>query len=265
MANLLVFDSSNFIHRVFHATEYQIKDERLLPFARARLKKSVAALIREIDPVRVVAAFDDAGPSFRHDLLPGVYKAQRVEKHPLLKQFVAEAPALFGEFGCELYSSPGYEADDTMATIADQCLAVGGWKTILATNDGDLLSCIYDAGNGEGVSVLRNKEQTYHLWEAEDVLKSPKFGVAPNRLSLSKAIAGDKSDNVAGITGLGVAAAKRLATSYPNMKRIYAALDDPHAFTKAERKHLEACGLERALLMEQVTKLVRNAPLKSLA
>lgn len=263
-ANLLVFDVSNLLCRIFHATNVGTPEDRLLNFSRARLRKSIAGLIRDVDPVRVVAAFDAPGGSFRNGLLPE-YKAHRGEKHPLLVELLAEAPMIFAEAGCENLYAPGYEADDIIATVADQCLVVGGWRGVIVTNDADALSCVHDAGDGEGMFALRSHQGAYQLWGPDEVEASPKFGVPPGRITMFKTLQGDPSDGYVGVSGMGPVAARRLAKQYPNAKRLWAALDDPRAFTKGDRKKLEECGQERLFLMERVAKLVRNAPLQTIA
>ena len=264
MPNIIVFDVSNLVHRVYHATAASTPEDRLLPFARSRLKKSVTAMLREVEPLRFVAAFDCEDECFRKALIPGEYKAHRGEKPALLTRLLAEAPEIFAELGAECLVADSHEADDVLASVADQCLAVGGWRTLLLTNDADALSCVYDAGGGEGVFALRNKDGTYHLWGPKEVEASPKFGVPPSRLSLFKSLAGDQTDGYGGIPQIGPVGAKRLANTYSSMRRIYAALGDPRAFTRAERAKLENFGLERALVMERVARLVRNAPLRRL-
>ncbi|WP_240730784.1 5'-3' exonuclease H3TH domain-containing protein [Deinococcus sp. S9] len=247
-----MIDVSNIAARSYHSVAKE--GPAVLPLARHRLKQMLRTLLREAEPLRLLGALD-CGRSFRHDLYPD-YKGHRGEKPDELRALLEEAPELLKrEFGVELFQSPGFEADDVMATIADANLAAG-WRTLLCTGDRDLLATAFDGGGGAGTFILHYDRGTYFSLGPEQV--EQKMGVPPHRVALLKSVQGDSSDGIVGCPGLGPIAAKRLANEYPSVRKLFQNLD---RLQSSDRKKLEAAGLEYMLLQEQLTTLRFDAPL----
>ena len=248
---LLIIDISNLLSRAWHS----IKDPNPTDLAVHRAKKMVSTLLREVEPARLIGALD-CGPSFRHELFPD-YKGHRGEKTEELRAYLQDTPTLLvKEFGIELYQSKNFEADDVIATIADQCLGYG-FRTLIVSNDQDLYQLVYDGPDKTGVYVLRQDNGSVSCITPEEVLK--RKGVAPLRIPLLKAIQGDPSDNIAGVPKLGSVAAARLSGDYANVRKIFANLE---RLQSSDRLRLEAAGLEYVLLQENLTTLRRDAPLE---
>lgn len=248
----LVLDISNITCRAYHSVN---KDaENAYGLARYRLISMLKTLLRETEPLRLIGALD-SGRCFRHDLYPG-YKGQRSEKPTDLSNLLDGAPELLKkEFGVELLASPGFEADDVIASVADANISAG-WRTLVVSGDRDLLQVAFDGGGGAGTFILHQDKGSYHALGPEQV--QAKLGVPPHRVALLKSVSGDVSDNIKGIEGLGPVAAKRLANTYPSMRAIYKNLD---RLQKSDRTRLEAAGLDYALMMEQLTTLRFGIPL----
>ena len=116
----------------------------------------------------------------------------------------------------------------------------------------------YDAGDQAGTYILHYKDGDYHALGPKQVEEKVDF--PPNRVALFKAIAGDTSDGLKGIEGLGPVAARRLANAYPSAKKIHDSLE---RLQSSDRKKLEAAGLDHFLLMERMTTLRFDATLKA--
>ena len=249
----LVIDVSNVACRAYYSVATGKDGRSVIGLARHRLNQMLQTLLRDTDPLRFVAALD-SGRCFRHELY-APYKAHRGEKPEELRQLLLEAPELFRKAGAELLTSPGFEADDVIAAVADANLGAG-WRSLLVSNDADLLQLAFDGGDTSGTFVLHQDKGMYHALGPAQV--QAKLGVPPHRVALLKSLKGDSSDAIPGIPGIGPVAAKRLAGQYPSVVKVYAAL---HLLQKSDRQKLETAGLEYALLMETLTTLRFDAPL----
>ncbi|TSA78612.1 hypothetical protein FNU79_18820, partial [Deinococcus detaillensis] len=140
--------------------------------AKHRLMTMQRTLMRQVEPIRLMGAIE-GGKTFRHELYPA-YKAHRPEKAEDFRALLDEAPAILArEFGMEIYHSPGFEADDVLAAIADQCLSTEVRLTI-CSNDKDLLGLAFAGPEGSGTFVLHSEAGSYHALGPLEVLAKKK-------------------------------------------------------------------------------------------
>lgn len=164
------------------------QEGNFLGLARHRLKTKMNTLLKQAEPIRLMGAVE-GGKTFRHELYPE-YKAHRPEKAEDFRALLQEAPSLLAcEFGMEVYYSPGFEADDVLAAIADQCIATQVRLTI-CSNDKDLLGLAYAGPDASGTYVLHSEAGSYHALGPNEVLA--KKGVPPHRIALLHALQGCK-------------------------------------------------------------------------
>ena len=146
-----------------------------------------------------VAVCYDAGGNWRKEA-DAEYKANRVkEEGDEADTFKAEASALMDEvlpsLGLPLVGVRGYEADDSIYTLARNAIEFD--EVIILTCDQDILQCVTDKVS---VVLFNSAKKVARMGVAEVV---EKWGVPPSQIPLIKALAGDSSDNIAGIKGLG--------------------------------------------------------------
>ena len=146
-----------------------------------------------------VAVCYDAGGNWRKDA-DAEYKANRVkEEGAEADTFKAEALALMDEvlpsLGLSLVGVRGYEADDSIYTLARNAIEFD--EIVILTCDQDILQCVTDKVS---VVLFNSAKKIARMGVAEVV---EKWGVQPSQIPLIKALAGDSSDNIAGIKGLG--------------------------------------------------------------
>jgi|GEM_PF-1618342 len=146
-----------------------------------------------------VAVCYDAGGNWRKEA-DAEYKANRVkEDGPEADTFKAEASALMDDvlpaLGLPLIGVRGYEADDSIYTLARNALDFE--EVVILTCDQDILQCVSDRVS---VVLFNSAKKIAKMGLAETV---EKWGVPPSQIPLVKALAGDTSDNIAGIKGLG--------------------------------------------------------------
>ncbi len=209
--HLYLIDASGFIFRAFHALPPMTRADGTPVNAVFGFTNMILKLLADTDADAVVCVFDKARRSFRNDIYPA-YKAHRPDAPPeLVPQFalVREATRALGLKAIEM---DGYEADDIIATYARQGARAGAEVTIVSS-DKDLMQLVedgikmYDALKGRPITAL-------------DV--QAKFGVGPDKVVEVQALAGDSTDNVPGVPGIGVKTAAELIATYGDLATLLA-------------------------------------------
>ena len=200
-------DGSGFIFRAFHALPAMNRKSDGVPInAVYGFTGMLLKLIADIQADHIAVIFDAKQENFRNDIYPD-YKANRSETpEELIPQFplIREATDAFSLPRLEL---EGYEADDIIATYC-RLARERGDKAVVVSSDKDLMQLV-----GDGVSMLdpmKNKE--IGLDEVAD-----KFGVTPDKVIDVQALAGDSTDNVPGVPGIGVKTAALLINEYGDL------------------------------------------------
>ncbi len=162
-------------------------------------------------PTHFAVIFDHSAESFRNEIYPD-YKAHRpAPPEDLVPQFqlIREATRAFG---LPCIEQERYEADDLIATYAEQARRAGA-KVTIVSSDKDLMQLV-----GDGV-VLRDPMKKTDIGPEEVVAK---FGVAPEKVVDLQALAGDSVDNIPGAPGIGVKTAAQLIADYGDLDTLLA-------------------------------------------
>jgi len=212
LKHLCLIDGSGYIFRAFFAIKTPMTRADGTPVGAVfGFCSMLWKLLQEQDCDHLAVIFDAGRRSFRNDIYPE-YKAHRPEAPPeLVPQFalVREATRAFNLPAIE---AAGFEADDLIATYARTAQEAGAKVTIISS-DKDLMQLIRP-----GVAMwdpMKNKP----IGEAE-VLE--KFGVAPDRVVDVQSLAGDSTDNVPGVPGIGVKTAAELIGVYGDLDTLLA-------------------------------------------
>ena len=217
--------------------------------------QTLARFVKEVGPSHVALVFDTPVRTFRHDIFPD-YKANRAEPpEDMWHQFdlsytVAEA------LGFRCFKTPGYEADDLMATMARRCRQAGV-EIHLVTPDKDVMQLVEDR-----VFVMDPK--TLETIDAAKV--KAKFGLPPKLLLDYLSLAGDSTDNIPGVKGVGPKTALALVAGLGTLDEIYDRLDDVASLDIRGAKGLAAkleSHREAAFLSRDLVRLHTEAPLGS--
>lgn len=209
--HVFLIDGSGFIFRAFHALPPMTRPDGTPVNAVYGFTTMLMKLIDETDADHIAVVFDTARRTFRNDIYTD-YKANRPPPpEELIPQFalVREATQALGVASVEM---EGFEADDLIATYTRQAREAGADVTIVSS-DKDLMQLV-----GDGVTMLdamKNRE----IGAAEVV---EKFGVGPDKVIEVQALAGDSSDNVPGVPGIGVKTAAQLITEYGDVDTLLA-------------------------------------------
>jgi len=206
LKHLCLVDGSGFIFRAFHALPPMTRPDGTPVNAVYGFSNMLMRLIADSKADHLAVIFDAGRASFRNEIYPE-YKAHRPDPpDELVPQFalVREATRAFGVPAIEL---PGFEADDLIATYARQA-AEQGAKVTIVSSDKDLMQLV-----GGAVSML---DPIKNRAIGPDEVRE-KFGVGPERVVDVQALAGDPTDNVPGVPGIGVKTAAQLIEQFGDL------------------------------------------------
>ena len=171
--------------------------------------------VQAVRPSYLAMVFDAGRLTFRNEIDPR-YKANRGEPpEDLVPQF-ALAQQAAKALGISIFAKVGYEADDLMATLAQQ-MEDHDFQTVLAATDKDLLQCIRPGVWGMDLKTFG------FIGEAE---VKAKYGVLPHQMADLQALIGDSTDNVPGVKGVGAKSAALLLTELGDLETVFKRLSD---------------------------------------
>ena len=218
---LLVLDGNSLLHRAYHAAAADgLLDGAGRPvWALRGLIGFIARAAAHLRPDALLVGFDCPHDSARKSDYPG-YKAHRPEKPVELAEQIAAAPGLLRASGFCTVVPPAYEADDVLASSAEQARRTG-WRSVLMTSDRDAFALI-----DETTSVLRVRNGGFDEAVLMDSAALPAVcGVHAWQYRDFAALRGDPSDNLPGVRRFGSATAARLLTSFGTVDAAWAAID----------------------------------------
>ena len=210
--NLYLVDGSGYLFRAYHALPPMNRPDGTPINAVYGFCRMLVADLLDKPEVDHVAMILDAGEVTFRNKIYDKYKANRPPPpEDLIPQFplIREAARAFNVTVCEL---GGYEADDLIATYARLAVEAGATCTIVSS-DKDLMQLIRP-----GVEMMDPIKKT--KIGAEAVME--KFGVAPDKVVDVQALAGDSTDNVPGVPGIGVKTAAQLINEYGDLETLLA-------------------------------------------
>ncbi|MGF1624736.1 MAG: DNA polymerase I [Alphaproteobacteria bacterium] len=208
---LHLVDGSGYIFRAYHALPPMNRPDGTPTNAVYGFTNMILKLVKDTDTDAVAVIFDAARRNFRNDLYAD-YKAHRPEApEDLVPQFSLIRDATRA-FNLPCIEVDGFEADDIIATYAR--LAVSeGIEVCIVSSDKDLMQLV-----GDGISMLdpiKNRPIG-----REEVME--KFGVPPEKVVDVQSLAGDSTDNVPGVPGIGVKTAAQLIVEYGDLDSLLA-------------------------------------------
>ncbi len=210
-------------------------------------------IVRQLDPTKVVVAWDSkTSTAKRKELFPD-YKAGRT-KPP--EDFYAQIPLLkelIVALGWDFVECDEYEADDIIGTLALQADEAGDYDTYIVSSDLDMLQVV-----DENTRMFRILKGFSKLEEIDVPAIEAKYGIKKAQFLDLKALKGDSSDNIPGVPGIGEKTAVKLLNDYGTVDGVYAHLDEIKGATKTK---LEA-GRESAQMSYQLAKIMTDAPVQ---
>jgi DNA polymerase-1 len=219
--------------------------------------QSLLEVMGSEQPQSMAVAFDTKEPTFRHKA-DDTYKADRPDTPQDFIQDLENLKELLAALKVPVVTSPGYEADDILATLAKQASETG-YRVKILTGDRDLYQLIDPE---QSISILYLSSEFLRQGRSSGPTEfgpeqvKQKLGIFPNQVVDYKALCGDKSDNIPGVKGIGEKTAVQLLERYGSLEGIYAALDEIKGATKTK---LEV-GKQEAEHSRYLAQLSFNAP-----
>jgi DNA polymerase I len=246
--HVYLIDGSGFIFRAFHALPPMNRHDGTPTNAVYGFTQMLMKILEDTDADCLAVIFDAARKTFRNDIYPA-YKAQRPEPpEELIPQFelVREAVRAFNVPAIDM---PGFEADDIIATYARMAKEAGADVTIVSS-DKDLMQLINDKVSM--FDAMKNQK----IGAPEVVAK---FGLGPDKVVEVQALAGDSTDNVPGVPGIGVKTAAQLLAEYGDLETL---LSRAGEIKQPKRRQTLLDNADMARISLQLVRLRADVPVE---
>lgn len=221
MKKIILIDGNNLMFRSYYATAYTgnlMKNSKgLTTNALYGFANMLNKIIEEEKPEYMAVAFD-IGKCFRHEIYKD-YKAGRSATPDDLKEQMPISRELLKAMGIKYIEFPNYEADDIIGSLAHLANLDPEWDATLITSDHDYLQLITDIVD---VKLLKSKGFTRY----NPTTFKEEYGIEPIRIIDLKALMGDSSDNIPGVSGVGEKTALKLLQEYESVENLYDHIDE---------------------------------------
>ena len=251
-----LIDGSGYIFRAYYALPPLTRKIDGLPTGAVsgfcnmlfKLLEDSKSNINKDKPTHFAVIFDSARKNFRNDIYKD-YKGNRSDApDDLVPQFeyIRKSVLAFNLPSIELIN---YEADDLIATYSEQILKKGA-KVTIVSSDKDLMQLykknirIYDPMKSKFI-------------DEKDIFD--KFGVTPDKVVDVQSLAGDSSDNVPGVAGIGVKTAAELINNYGDLEKL---LKNASQIKQNKRRETLLNNKNNALISKQLVTLKKDVPVK---
>ncbi len=246
--HVYLVDGSAYIFRAFHGLPQMTRPDGTPVNAVYGFSNMLNKLIEDTDAEFLAVIFDTARKTFRNDIYPE-YKAHRPPPpDELVPQFdlIREATRAYNLPCIEM---AGFEADDIIATYVRRAKE-SGHQVIIVSSDKDLMQLV-----GDGVQMM---DPMKNIMIGPDQVRE-KFGVGPEKVVDVQALAGDSSDNVPGVPGIGVKTAAELINTYGDLDTL---LDHAEEIKQPKRRENLINNSELARVSRELVKLRDDVPVE---
>ncbi len=249
LKTIVLIDGNALIHRAYHALPPLTTKKGELVNAVYGFTLTLLSVLDKFKPEYIAASFDLAGPTFRHEKSAD-YKATRVKAPDDLYAQISRVKEMTAAFNIPIYEQAGFEADDCIGTLARQA-EKENVQVIIVTGDSDELQLVTPMVK---VFMLRKGIKDIVLYDEKAVTE--KYGFGATQIPDYKGLAGDASDNIPGVTGIGAKTATTLLQSFSTLENIYEHLSE---IKESVRKKLET-DKEQAFLSKELGTIHLETP-----
>ncbi|WP_308506967.1 5'-3' exonuclease [Mycoplasma zalophidermidis] len=205
-------------------------------------------ILEYINPQYLFIAFDAHGKTYRHDLYDD-YKAGRTKAPEIIFEQFAIIKEILTSLNIKWFEQVGDEADDLIATLSK----IKDVDKYIYSKDQDLLQLVC-----EDTSVIfKNKEGDFDLYTKDNFEQI--HNIKPSQIPDLKGLAGDTSDNIKGVAGIGKVGALKLINTYGSIEEIYRNIDKIKGATKQKLIN----GQDDALFCKKLTILNTNVSMNT--
>lgn len=251
MKTLILIDANSLIHRCFHALPPLTNKKGEPTNALYGLSSVLIKIFREYKPDYAAAFFDRPEETNRKKDY-AEYKAGRVKAPDELIEQIIKAKEVFRAFGIKTFELPGFEADDLIGTAAERFKGKEE-KIIILTGDLDTTQLVSDQ---ENVTVETFKKGITEMMVYDEKAVRERFGVEAWQVVDYKGLAGDSSDNIKGIPGVGPKTAVPLLNEFGTIEEIFKNIDEK------DKRFKKFIGFEKeAIASKKLAIIERDAPI----
>ncbi|MEE4363254.1 MAG: DNA polymerase I [Desulfotignum sp.] len=211
---IFLIDGSAFLYRAFHAIQSLSTAQGHPTNATFGFTRILMKLIREKNPVYAAVFFDVKGPTFRHKL----YEAYKANRPPMPDELAAQIPdirRMIAALNIPVVQKTGYEADDLVGTFA-RMAQEEGFEVVMVTGDKDFIQLITDH------CILWDPMKDTVM--DRDAVRAD-MEIEPEQFVDVLGLAGDASDNIPGVKGVGIKTAVKLVAEFGSIDNLYQNLD----------------------------------------
>lgn len=257
---LIIIDGNALVHRAFHALPPTMSSPKgVLTNAVFGFTSLLINMIGKLKPDYIVATFDLAGPTIRHEEFSD-YKAHRAKGAQELYDQFPLVKDILRAFGIPIFEMQGFEADDVIGTIATKMTAEKGLQIVIVTGDLDTLQLVRD--NKVTVFTLKKGLNDTILYDEKAVKE--RFTFSRDFLIDYRGLKGDPSDNIPGVKGVGEKTAMQLIAQFGSLENLYEKLEESESVdgvsSKLREKLLE--GKQSAFLSKQLSTIYTDLDVK---
>lgn len=226
MKKLLLIDAHALVHRGYYAIKERYTGEGEQTNASFGFAQILLGLLEKEQPSHVAMAWE-GGQSFRANFYPEYKSGRKTTPEDLVLQ-ISRCREVADSLGIPSFSVTGLEGDDILGILANQVTTPADYSVVVATGDKDLLQLVNTKVTVMLPAYNQSKElcaapgQQYVYYDHQAVLD--RFGFRPDQMPDFKAIAGDPSDTIPGVKGLGEKGACFLIKKYGSVERMVKAL-----------------------------------------
>ena len=243
--NFIIIDGNSLVNRSYYALPVMTVNGKPV-HAVYGFATMLITMIKTYSPKYIAVAFDLPQPTFRHKMYSG-YKAKRTGMPDDLAVQMPILKNMLRDMGIAIIEKEGYEADDIIGTMAKNTDCF----TYIVTGDRDSFQLI----DGTTTVIMTKRGITEVLELDENSLKS-EYGLTPKQIIDYKSIAGDTSDSIPGVPGIGDKGAHTLLEQYGSLDGVYENLENVGATL---RRKLES-GRESAYMSQKLATIDTDVP-----
>ena len=244
---LYLIDGSSYIYRAYFAIRHLSSPSGHPTNAIYGFIQMLLKLLKDHKPRHVAVVFDAGRTTFRTEMYPD-YKANRAAMPDDLRMQMEPIREVVRAFNIPALELQGYEADDIIGALAGRFAAQNG-KVVVVTGDKDLMQIVTDRVTL--LDTMKGKESGI-----ADVIE--RFGVGPELVIDILGLAGDSSDNIPGVPGIGEKTATRLILEFGSLDRLLEHADEVKGKNGERLREFR----EQALLSRRLATIECNVPLE---
>ena len=219
---LVIIDTFSLLYRAWHAIPPLTTKDGIMINAAYGFTSILLRLIKELKPDYIIAAFDLAGPTFRHTEYQE-YKGTREKAPDEFYSQIELVEQILDALEIPRLSQAGFEADDIVGSIVTHNTAQHkDVKNIIVTGDNDSLQLVNKQTEVYTLKRGINDTITYDIAGVK-----ARYGLEPKQLIELKAIMGDTSDNIPGVKGIGEKGSQALIQEFGSLEGVYKNINSP--------------------------------------